>query len=186
MKARVSRETKETKVEVYVDFFGEDYEISTGIAFLDHMLENFAKHAEIGLVVKAKGDLEVDEHHTVEDVAITLGRAFKEALGSKEGLKRFGYAIVPMDESVAICGIDLSGRGVFVLNGEFGDAGIKGENVVHFFDTFCRNSGINVFLEVRGANSHHKIEASFKALALSIKMATEKGKGVRSTKGVLD
>ncbi len=186
MRARVHRKTKEVSVEVYVNFEGGECSVSTGIPFLDHMLETFAKHSAIGLKIVAKGDLEVDEHHTIEDVAITLGRAIKEALGSKEGLKRFGYAIVPMDESVAICGVDLSGRGIFNFFGEFGDAGIKGENAYHFFDTLCRNSGINAFLEVRGMNAHHKIEASFKAFALSLRMAVEKGEGVRSTKGLLD
>ncbi len=185
MRAKVSRETKETRVDVLIDFSGSEYEISTGIPFLDHMLETLAKHAEIELRVSARGDLEVDEHHTVEDVAITLGRAIREALGEKR-VKRFGYAIVPMDESVAICGVDLSGRGVFNFLGEFGDAGIRGENVYHFFDTLCRNSGINMFLEVRGFNAHHKIEASFKAFALSLKMAAEKGEDIKSTKGVLE
>ena len=181
----MERKTKETEVEVFIDFSGKNYEITTGIRFLDHMLETLAKHAEIELRVKAKGDLEVDEHHTVEDVAITLGKAIKKALEEKK-FKRFGYAIVPMDESVAICGVDLSGRGVFNLSGEFGDAGIKGENIYHFFDTLCRNSGINLFLEVRGLNSHHKIEAAFKAFALSLKMAAEKSSEVKSTKGVLE
>ncbi|MBE8539728.1 imidazoleglycerol-phosphate dehydratase HisB [Geoglobus acetivorans] len=182
---RVERKTKEVEVVVKLSLGGGEIAIDTGIGFLDHMLTSFAFHSGIGLEVKARGDLHVDEHHTVEDVAITLGRAFRKVIEGR-GLYRFGSAIVPMDESVAICGVDVSGRGYFVLEGEFGDAGIKGENAVHFLDTFCRNSGINVYLQVKGRNEHHKMESAFKALALALRQALKEAEDVRSTKGSLD
>ncbi len=185
MRGRHIRKTKEVSVEVLVDLKGKEVEIDTGIGFLNHMLETFAIHSGIGLKVKAKGDLDVDEHHTIEDVAIALGRAFSDAMEKRE-IKRFGDAIIPMDESVAICGVDLSGRGIFNFEGEFGDTTVKGENIIHFLDTFCRNSGINVYLSVKGFNSHHKIEASFKALAKAIREALQKTEGIRSAKGLLD
>jgi len=186
MKGKCVRKTKEVSVEVEVDLTGGEIEVDTGIGFLDHMLETFAIHSGIGLKVKAVGDLNVDEHHTVEDVAIALGRALKDAV-DKRGINRFGDAIVPMDESVAICGVDVSGRGVFNFEGEFGDTTVRGENIVHFFDSFCRNSGINVYLSVKGFNSHHKIEASFKALAKALREALQKtGDDVRSAKGLLE
>jgi len=186
MKGKCVRKTKEVSVEVEVNIGERKIEIDTGIGFLDHMLETFAIHSGIGLKIKAKGDLNVDEHHTIEDVAIALGRAFNEAI-EKRGINRFGDAIIPMDESVAICGVDLSGRGVFTFEGEFGDTTVKGENIIHFFDSFCRNSGVNVYLNVKGYNSHHKIEASFKALAKALREALQKtGDDVRSAKGLLE
>ncbi len=182
---RVERETKEVGVTVKLSPDGGEIDIDTGIGFLDHMLTTLALHSGIGLEIKAKGDLHVDEHHTVEDVAIALGRAFRKAVDGKK-IVRFGSAIVPMDESVAICGVDVSGRGYFVLEGEFRDAGIKGENTVHFLDTFCRNSGINMYIQVKGSNAHHMIESAFKALALSLRQALQDTEDVRSTKGVVD
>ncbi len=182
---KVERRTKEVEVIVKLNPDGGKIEIDTGIGFLDHMLTTFAFHAGVGLELKAKGDLHVDEHHTTEDVAITLGKAFRKAVEGRK-ISRFGSAIVPMDESVAICGIDVSGRGYFVLEGEFGDAGIKGENAVHFLDTFCRNSGVNVYLQVKGKNAHHKMESAFKALALALRDALMESEDVRSTKGKLD
>ncbi|WP_456478480.1 imidazoleglycerol-phosphate dehydratase HisB [Geoglobus ahangari] len=182
---RVERKTKEVEVVVKLSLEGGEIAIDTGIGFLDHMLTSLAFHSGIGLEVKARGDLHVDEHHTVEDVAIALGRAFRKAIEGKK-ISRFGSAIVPMDESVAMCGVDVSGRGYFVLEGEFGDAGIRGENVFHFLDTFCRNSGVNVYLQVKGRNEHHKIESAFKALALALRHALREAEDVRSTKGTLD
>ncbi len=182
---RVERKTREVEVVVKLSLEGGEIEIDTGIGFLDHMLTSFAFHSGIGLEIKARGDLHVDEHHTVEDVAITLGRAFRKAIEGKR-LSRFGSAIVPMDESVAICGVDISGRGYFVLEGEFGDAGIRGENAVHFLDTFCRNAGVNVYIQVKGRNEHHKMESAFKALALALRQALKEAEDVRSTKGRID
>ncbi len=187
MRGKHVRQTKEVFVEVEVDLKGGKIEVDTGIGFLNHMLETFAIHSGIGLKIKAKGDLDVDEHHTIEDVAIAFGRAFSDAIADKSGIKRFGDAIVPMDESVAICGIDLSGRGVFVLDGKFEDTGMRGENIYHFFDTFCRNSGINAYLNIKGFNSHHKAEAAFKAFAKALNEALQKlDRKVRSAKGLLD
>ncbi len=187
--AEVKRETRETKVSVKIELDGEGKaEIDTGIPFLDHMLENFAKHSRVNLKIEAEGDIDVDEHHTIEDVAITLGKAIAEALGDKRGVRRFGSAIVPMDDAVAICGIDLSGRGYFNFEGESGDVkGLKGENFEHFLDSLCRNSGINVYVSLKGKNSHHKMEACFKALAVAFREAKEvSGREIPSTKGYLE
>lgn len=188
MKAVVERKTKEVEVKVKIDFKDKEYSVDTGIPFFNHMLESFAKHAGIGLVIKAKGDLEVDEHHTVEDVAIALGIAIKKTLGDKKGIKRFGDAIVPMDESVTICGVDVSGRGFFNFEGNVKDTrNLSAENFTHFFDTLCRNAGINVYMNVKGQNAHHMMESAFKAFALAFKEAVEiVDNEVRSTKGILD
>ena len=188
-KAKYERKTKETEIEVRVNIDESEYEISTPIPFFNHMLETLAKHSEMGLKIKARGDVEVDEHHLVEDVAICVGRALKEALGDKKGIERFGHAILPMDESVAICGIDLSGRGVLRFEGEIrGEIkGFKGENFVHFFDTLAREARMNIYLEVKGFNLHHKMEAGFKAVAVALRSAIRiSGKDLKSTKGSLD
>ncbi len=187
--AEFSRKTRETEVSVSLDLDESgDISVDTGIPFLDHMLESFAKHSRLSLRVRARGDLEVDEHHTVEDVAITLGKALAAALGDRRGIRRFGSAVVPMDDAVAICGVDLSGRGYFNFEGKTGDVkGVRGENFEHFFDTLCRNSGINVYLNVRGKNSHHIMESAFKAFALAFREARMvESDEVPSTKGSLD
>ncbi|RUM33028.1 MAG: imidazoleglycerol-phosphate dehydratase HisB [Archaeoglobus sp.] len=187
--AEFSRKTKETDVSVYIELDRvKEISINTGIPFLDHMLENFAKHSKLTLNINAMGDLEVDEHHTVEDVAIALGKALAEALGDRKGVRRFGSSIVPMDDAVAICGVDISGRGYFNFDGKTGDVkGIKGENFEHFFDTLCRNSGINVYLNVKGKNSHHIMEAAFKAFAVAFRDArVVEGEDIPSTKEYMD
>ncbi|MFN3384474.1 MAG: imidazoleglycerol-phosphate dehydratase [Archaeoglobaceae archaeon] len=177
---RVSRKTEET--EVLATFDAEKTEISTGIDFFDHMLQTIAKISGYKIEVTAKGR---DEHHVIEDVAICLGKSIAEL--EKKGLERFGFAIVPMDESLATCAIDFSGRGVFVFEGDLRDSGIKAEDFLHFFDTLCRNSGLNVYLAVKGKNSHHMMEACYKAFALALKQALKKtGGDYRSVKGVLD
>ena len=188
-KAVVERKTREVDVRVELNLDGGEYEVETPVPFFTHMLETFARHSGVGLKLKASGDLEVDEHHTIEDVAIALGKAIKDALGDKTGIARFGDAVVPMDESVAICGIDVSGRGYLnfdsVLDGDVG--GISAENFIHFFDTLCRNAGINAYVSVKGSNLHHMVEVCFKAFAIAMKKAIAvEGEGVRSTKGVLD
>lgn len=182
------RKTKEVDVSVEVDLDSSGYEIETGIPFFNHMLESFAKHSGIKLIVNAKGDIEVDEHHTVEDTAIVMGEAIRQALGDKKGIARFGDAIIPMDESVAICAIDISGRGVFnfegSMEGEVG--GFKAENFIHFFDTLCRNAGINVYMSIKGKNLHHMMEAGFKSFGVAFRKAiTVVDEEIRSTKGVL-
>ena len=177
---KFSRKTEETEVTVIID--AEKTEVETTIAFLDHMLKTLSRHSGIAMRVEAKGDL---EHHVIEDVAILLGRALAEI--NKKGIERFGDAIVPMDDAVAICGLDFSGRGVLVVEGEFGDGEMKEEDFLHFLDTLCRNAGLNVYLSVKGKNSHHKMEAAVKAIAISLKKALKKsGNEYRSAKGVLD
>ncbi len=178
---KVKRKTTETEVEV--ELKAEKTEIDTGIKFFDHMLKTLAKHSGLNIVVKARGD---DIHHIIEDVAICLGRAFSGI--DKKGIERFGDAIVPMDESVTICGIDFSGRGVFVFEGEIKDyRDFRAEDFLHFFDTFCRNSGMNVYMCIKGKNSHHMIESAFKAFAIALKKALKKtSEDYRSVKGILD
>ena len=183
--AKINRKTNETDVLVEVDLDEKGCQIATGIPFFDHMLEIFAFHSAIRIVVKAEGDL---KHHLIEDVGITLGEAVKKALGEKKGITRFGSAIVPMDESVAICGVDISGRGVFIFDGEVGGAveGVDSLDLLHFLETFCRVAGINTYISVKGKNTHHIFEAIFKALAISFRNAIRvEGGSVRSTKGYL-
>ncbi|WP_456468633.1 imidazoleglycerol-phosphate dehydratase [Archaeoglobus sp.] len=177
---KFSRKTEET--EVTATFGTEKTEVETGIPFLDHMLKTLAKHSGYGIAVRAKGD---NEHHVIEDVAICLGSAIGSV--NKKGIERFGDAIIPMDDAVAICGLDFSGRGVFVFDGELRDGDMRAEDFLHFLDTLCRNAGLNVYLKVKGSNSHHMMEAAFKALAVSLGKALKKsGEDYRSAKGVLD
>ncbi|MCX8172361.1 MAG: imidazoleglycerol-phosphate dehydratase [Archaeoglobaceae archaeon] len=177
---KVSRKTKET--DVIATFASEKLEIETSIPFLNHMLETISTHSGFNIEVKATG---TSVHHVIEDVAICLGKSISEY--EKRGIERFGDAVVPMDEAVAICGVDFSGRGVFVFEGELSDGEIKAEDFIHFFDTLCRNSGLNVYLAVRGRNPHHMMESAFKAFAIALKEALSKtGKDFKSAKGVLD
>ncbi len=191
--ATVTRKTKETNISATVRIEGSGTSsVSTGIGFLDHMLELFAKHGMFDLDLKCKGDIHVDDHHTTEDVAIALGKAFEKALDDKAGIARYGSAYVPMDESLARCVIDLSGRGVLMFKADFnrkkvGD--LSTEMIRHFFLSFADNLKANVHIEVLyGSNTHHKIEAMFKSLAHALRDACEKDprvKGVLSTKGKL-
>ncbi|MCK4327621.1 MAG: imidazoleglycerol-phosphate dehydratase HisB [Candidatus Diapherotrites archaeon] len=191
MKVEVERNTTETQVEVKLDINGTgERRIDTGVGFLDHMLELFAKQGLFDLEVKATGDLRVDDHHTVEDVGIVLGQAFRKAIGDKIGIGRYGYFVLPMDESLAMCAIDLCGRGSLVFNAEFerervGD--LSTELVYDFFKAFADNCGASVHVKVfYGRNEHHKIEAIFKAFAKAMRMACEiEGGGIPSTKGML-
>ncbi len=177
---KYSRKTAETEVTAVFD--ADRTEINTGVAFLDHMLKTLAKHSGYNLIVKAKGD---SEHHIIEDVAICLGKAIAGI--DKRGIERFGDAIVPMDDAVTICGLDFSGRGVFVFEGELKDGEMRSEDFLHFFDTLCRNAGINAYMKVSGKNSHHMMESAFKAFAISLRKALAKsGEGFRSAKEVLD
>jgi len=192
--AQVERETGETKVKVRLSLDGEGrYDISTGIGFLDHMLELFAKHGLFDLELHAEGDLHVDYHHTVEDVGICLGEAVSKALGDKSGIRRFGFFILPMFESLAIVSVDVCGRGFLSFNvpdleGKIGD--FDCELVEEFFNGFVGRAGITIHVLVQyGSNRHHIVEAIFKAFAKALDMATqmdERVKGVPSTKGVLE
>ncbi|SDA54426.1 imidazoleglycerol-phosphate dehydratase HisB [Methanobrevibacter millerae] len=188
--ANVERKTSETDIEIKMNLDGEGkYDISTGVNFFNHMLESFSKHSMIDLEVKAEGDIEIDDHHTIEDVGILLGEAFSEAIGDKVGIKRMAHAIVPMDESVATVAVDISGRSYCNMNLNFKNEKIgdmTADIVVHFFESFASSAKLNIYGEVRGANDHHKAEAIFKAFAKSLKEAVKiEHNQIPSTKGVL-
>jgi imidazoleglycerol-phosphate dehydratase len=192
-KSNILRETKETSVEVGLALEGEGKcEINTGIGFFDHMLNLLGAHGLFNLTVKAKGDLEVDGHHTVEDIGIVLGQCFKEALGDKSGIKRYSTIFVPMDESLATVSIDISNRAYLVFQAEFTSERLGSfdtELVEEFLRAFAYNAGITLHARVLyGKNNHHMIEAVFKALGQSLREAVavdRRIQGVMSTKGVL-
>ena len=188
--AKVSRKTSETDIEIELNIDGTGkYEIDTGVHFFNHMLESFSKHSFIDLNIKAVGDIEIDDHHTVEDVGILLGEAFAEAIGDKKGIRRMGHAIVPMDDSVATVAIDISGRSYCNMNLNFkndkiGD--LSSDVVVHFFESFASSGKINIYGTCEGAHDHHKAEALFKAFAKSLYDACKiEHDEILSTKGVL-
>lgn len=204
--AEVSRETGETKVEVRLDLDGREavraggrqddaaaIDVSTGIGFFDHMLHALAFHAGWSLELRCEGDLEVDDHHTVEDTGLALGQAVARALGDRRaGIVRFGHAYAPLDEALARAVVDVSGRPFFA--GELGlrrerVGALSCEMVPHFFHSFAQTAGLTLHVDViRGGNDHHRIEAAFKAVALALRGAvarTGDGDGVPSTKGVL-
>jgi imidazoleglycerol-phosphate dehydratase len=192
-KAHLRRNTKETRVnaKVIIDGHGRAT-VSTGVGFFDHMLELFAHHGLFDLTVKCTGDLHVDDHHTVEDVALALAGAFREALGKKTAISRFGYAYVPMDEALARCVVDLSGRSSLVFKAAFKRAKVgdlSTEMIHHFFRSFADTLKANIHIEVLyGVNTHHKIEAIFKSFALAMREActtNTRVKGIPSTKGSL-
>jgi len=192
-RAEGERTTKETSVRVVLDVDGTGRgEIATGVPFLDHMLDLFARHGSFDLVVQATGDLEIDQHHTVEDVGLTLGQAFRQALGDKHGIRRFGQATVPLDESLVSVVVDLSGRPYLVYELDPGRerVGDFDTSLVHdFLLAFVNELKLNVHVDcIRGRNAHHKIEAAFKAFARAMDAATSidpRITGVLSTKGVL-
>lgn len=188
--AKVSRKTNETDIEIKINLDGSgNTDINTGIAFFDHMLNSFSKHGSFDLTIKAHGDITVDDHHTVEDVGITLGSAIKKALGDKSGIERFADVRIPMDEALAAAAVDISGRSFLVFNASFTNpkiGGFNSQNTRHFFESLTNNAGINVHLEVTGENDHHKAEALFKAFGIALKRAVKiTGTGVPSTKGML-
>jgi len=191
--ARVTRKTKETDivVELGIDGAGKS-SIDTGVPFLNHMLDSFARHGFFDLTVRASGDLEVDQHHTVEDVGLTLGQALREALGEKTGIRRFGEAACPLDEALVRVTVDLSGRPFFVYEVALKHAriGTFDPELVHDFLLALTNQlGMNLHVDmVRGRNPHHIVEAMFKALARALDAATQvdpRVEGVLSTKGAL-
>jgi imidazoleglycerol-phosphate dehydratase/histidinol-phosphatase len=187
--AQVRRSTKETDIEVTVNLDRPaPIAISTGIGFFDHMLEQIAKHGEFSLAVTCRGDLEVDEHHTVEDCALALGQALREALGDKRGIGRYGF-VLPMDEALAQVAIDLSGRSYSVFTGRFGrDAvgGLPTELVPHFFRSLADSLGAAIHIEVKGENTHHMVEACFKGVGRALRRAIRvQGNELPSSKGVL-
>jgi len=189
----VSRKTKETDVEVEVNLDGQGRsQIATGIGFLDHMLDLFRAHSGAGLSVACKGDVHIDMHHSAEDIAICLGQALLQAVGDKKGIERYGFYYVTMDEALARCCLDLSGRIGFVYNAAIPSARIGNldtELVRHFFQSVAENAKMNLHLDLlRGTNSHHCVEGMFKAFARALAMAISPSlrvKGVPSTKGTL-
>lgn len=188
--AEIKRKTKETDISVSLNLDGGKVNIRTGIGFFDHMLTAFAVHGGFGLDVFVKGDLEVDTHHTVEDTGIALGMAFKKALGNMSGINRYGSFYIPMDESLALCSLDISNRPFLVFNAEFKEERCGDYETCcteEFFRAFAVNAGITLHLNVLyGSNSHHEIEALFKAFAHAMKIAVApSGGGILSTKGVL-
>jgi len=192
-KAEVSRNTRETRIAVKLNLDGTGRStIGTGVPFLDHMLEQVARHGVFDLEVSANGDLHIDAHHTVEDIGIALGQAFNKAAGDKAGVRRYGHAYVPLDEALSRAVVDLSGRPGLEFRIKFSRARI-GEfdvDLVHeFFQGFINHAGITLHLDnLSGANAHHQAETAFKAFARALRMAVEpdpRVKGVPSTKGSL-
>jgi imidazoleglycerol-phosphate dehydratase len=193
-RASISRATKETSIDVSLDLDGAGKaEIATGIGFFDHMLESFAKHSAIDLTVKAKGDLHIDMHHTVEDVGIVIGQAVKQALGDFKGIRRFGHAYIPMDETLSRAAVDFSNRPYLIWRvrlerPKLGD--MDTELFKEWFHAFAMNAGACLHVEnLYGENTHHIVESCYKALARAVRTAVEEDArlagGVASTKGVL-
>ncbi len=214
--ASVERRTKETRIAVRVDLDqARDPVVSTGLPFFDHMLEQLGKHGGFALQLTCAGDLQIDEHHTVEDCALALGQALRQALGDKRGIGRYGFAdgedradgegvangeaktitppttgfLLPMDETIARAALDFSGRPYFVFEGQFGRervGDLPTELVPHFFRSLCETAGLNLHLSVHGDNAHHMVEASFKAVARALRVALRReGHDLPSTKGTL-
>lgn len=190
--AEITRTTKETDITLKLDLDGgAKADINTGIGFLDHMLTALAIHGGFSLALSCKGDLNVDGHHTAEDIGIVLGSAFKEALGDKAGIMRYGSAFIPMDESLAFCSLDISARPFLVFNAQFTNERVGEFDTClteEFMRAFAFNAGITLHLRVEyGSNDHHKIEALFKAMAYALKAAMKRNDdgSVVSTKGVL-
>lgn len=191
--ATIDRKTNETQIKLSLNLDGTGKsDIATGVGFLDHMLELFARHGVFDLTVQANGDLHVDQHHTVEDTGICLGMAFREALGDKAGIRRYGHFTLPMEETLVTTAVDLSGRYYMVFGAEFPSQKIgdfDSELVEDFWQAFAANTLCNLHVVLHyGRNSHHISEAVFKGLARSLRIATESDSrmdGVPSTKGVI-
>lgn len=188
--ATVTRTTNETDVEVGVNLDGSgSSDVSTGVGFFDHLLVSLAHHSLVDLRISTRGDLEIDDHHTVEDTAIVLGQALAEALGDRSGIQRYGDATVPMDEAMAICAVDVGGRPYTVIDIDLAQASIGNlstQNIPHALEAFARAAGFTLHLTSHGTNDHHVAEAAFKALARALRaaLATDpRRQGVASTKG---
>ena len=194
-KSKLERKTKETEIKIQLNIDGKGkYKIQTPVGFLTHMLNAFTKHGLFDIKMKVKGDLEVDQHHTIEDCGIALGQAFKKALGDKRGINRAGYFVYPMDDALAVVAIDIGGRPYLQFDAEFkrrfcGE--LDTDLLEEFFYGFAVNLGANVVVRMSyGRNDHHKIEAIFKAFAKAMKMACSKDSraigAIPSTKGVIE
>jgi len=189
-KKTIERNTRETQISVTLNLYGSGKaDIETGIGFFDHMLEQIARHGNMDLDISVQGDLEIDEHHTIEDVALTLGQTFKEALGSKKGIERYGF-LLPMDDCLAQVAIDFGGRPWLVWDADFKREKVgemPTEMFMHFFKSFSDTAACNLNIKAEGENEHHKIESIFKAFAKAIRMAVSKTENfeIPSTKGSL-
>jgi imidazoleglycerol-phosphate dehydratase len=192
--AKGERKTGETDILVELNIDGTGIrDIKTGVGFFDHMLDLFAKHGLFDLRVRCKGDTWIDDHHTVEDIGIVIGKCFSQAIGDKRGIKRYGQRLLPMDEVLCLCAVDFSGRPFLVFNETFKRENINGfstECVYDFFYSFCMNSGVNLSIKImEGINDHHKIEGVFKAFGRAMREACEYDlrakEDIPSTKGVL-
>lgn len=189
-KKKLARKTSETDITITLNLDGEGKsQINTGIEFFNHMLESFARHGLFDLELEAEGDLDIDDHHTVEDVGILLGEVLNDALGDKKGIRRMAHALVPMDEALAMVAIDLSGRSYTILDLPFKKVkvgGLSTENVGHFLESLAQNGKFNLHARCEGDNDHHQVEALFKALARALHDATRVTHGsIPSTKGVI-
>ena len=190
---KILRETNETKIDLEINLDGKGrISVNSGIGFFNHMLNLFAAHGQFDLILECKGDLEIDGHHSVEDIGIALGAAIKNALGDKRGINRYGTFFLPMDESLALVSLDISGRPFLVFDaGEFAPmvGNFDTELTEEFLRAFAFNAGITLHVKILyGKNTHHKIEAIFKALGHALKIAVsydEKNNGIPSTKGIL-
>jgi len=192
--ATISRSTAETAIDVTVNLDGTGvYDVSTGVGFFDHMLEQLSRHSLIDLTVRTKGDLHIDEHHTVEDTGIAIGQAFAQALADKRGIRRYGDALSPMDETLTRVALDISGRPWLVWKDLFSQprlGGMDTEMFEHFFHSFAQAAGITLHVEtLYGTNNHHIAEAAFKGVARALRTAIEidprKADAIPSTKGIL-
>lgn len=193
-KVLINRDTKETKIKIVLDIDGKGISnIETGIGFFDHMLTHISKHGFFDLDVKCTGDLEIDTHHTIEDIGIVFGKAIKKAIGNKEGIKRYGSAIIPMDETLVLCALDLSGRPYLNFDANLtvqrlGTMDV--EMVKEFFTAISVHAGMNLHIKVlEGSNNHHIVEGIFKAFGNALDQATlfdSRIVGTRSTKGMLE
>lgn len=190
----ISRKTSETSIDVELNLDGTGvYEVSTGIGFLDHMLEQLSRHSLIDLKVKAVGDLHIDQHHTTEDTGLAIGEALARALGDKKGITRYGTAYAPMDETLTRCSLDISGRPWLVFKAKLGTPRLgewDTELIEHWFQSFAQTAGITLHVEnLYGQNNHHIVESCFKALARALRQAVEidprKADSIPSTKGTL-
>ncbi len=192
--ASIKRNTYETRIKMSLDIDGSGInDINTGVGFFDHMLTHISKHGFLDLNIDCEGDLDVDCHHTVEDVGIVFGKCLEEALGDKAGIKRYGYAIVPMDEALVLCALDFSGRSYLNFDGKFTAPGIglfDLEMVEEFFRAVADNCGMTLHIKILdGKNNHHMAEAVFKAFGKAVDMAVaidDRIDGVLSTKGMLE
>jgi imidazoleglycerol-phosphate dehydratase len=190
--AEITRKTRETEIALAVDLDGGEVETATGIGFFDHILESLGRHGRLGLRVKASGDLETGAHHTVEDVGIALGQALDRALGDRVGIRRFGYAAIPMDEALGVCAIDVSGRSLCLFQSDLplrSIAGFDTDLTEEFFRAVATNAKLTAHVGTRyGTNAHHMVEACFKAFARALREAMSidpDESGVPSTKGTL-